>query len=224
MTLLDTSAEFTSPRRLAAIPVGEPARRPIHVDLSWERALHPSPLFNGAVPGVGADMPPGPAPSPSPAPATGSPREFVRRHEAAARRSETDTAVPALFTLAQAALESGCGKRAERFNFFGIKAKASDPPETRQLWRTREVLSRPVVRSFPEVISVTLRPDGRYDYVVRDWFRAYPSADAAFAAHGRLLSKSKRYRRRSSSSTTRTPSGARSQPPATQPIPGTPTS
>jgi flagellum-specific peptidoglycan hydrolase FlgJ len=103
--------------------------------------------------------------------------------------------VPALVTLGQAALESGWGARAPRFNFFGIKAKASDPLDTRQLLRTREVFTRPDVTGFPEIISITPRPDGRYDYVVRDWFRAYPSAAAAFCAHGEFLVRNKRYRK-----------------------------
>lgn len=95
-------------------------------------------------------------------------------------------------TLGQAALESGWGQHAPRFNFFGIKARASDPGDSRQLLRTREVLSHSN-GVFPEIISITPRPDGRFDYVVRDWFRAYPGAAAAFDAHGALLAGAKRY-------------------------------
>jgi hypothetical protein len=43
--------------------------------------------------------------------------------------------------------------------------------------------------------SVTQRPDGKYDYIVRDWFRAYPDAATAFRAHGEFLVKNKRYRK-----------------------------
>jgi flagellum-specific peptidoglycan hydrolase FlgJ len=110
-----------------------------------------------------------------------------------AKASEAKTGVPGLVTLAQAAVESGWGARAAGNNFFGIKAKASDAAGTRQLWRTREVLSRPDVRSFPEVISVKARPDGRYDYVVRDWFRVFPSPELAFVGHGEFLRRNKRY-------------------------------
>jgi len=97
--------------------------------------------------------------------------------------------------LGQAALESGWGKHAPRFNFFGIKARASDPASSRQLLRTREVLSSPNVTSFPQVISVTRRSDGKYDYVVMAWFRAYPDATSAFRAHGELLRRNSRYSR-----------------------------
>ena len=121
-----------------------------------------------------------------------SPAAFVAAYAAAARASEEANRVPALVTLGQAALESGWGGRAPRFNFFGIKARASDPPETRQLLRTREVMSRPDAK-FPEVISVTKRPDGKYDYVVRDWFRAFPDATAAFRQHGEFLKNNPRY-------------------------------
>ena len=182
-----------------------------HVDLSWEGALHPSPLFAGAVPGLGGgaappatpNRPTPPAPTPpsgpvpqGPAPQAGtkrSPAEFVRLFGPYARASQARTGVPGLVTLAQAAVESGWGARAAGNNFFGIKARASDAPGTRQLWRTREVLSRPDVRSFPEVVSVTPRPDGRYDYVVRDWFRVFPSPELAFVGHGEFLRRNKRY-------------------------------
>lgn len=139
---------------------------------------------------------PQPAPLPAPpAPPAGqklSPAQFVAAFAASARASWARHGVPSLVTLGQAALESGWGERAPRFNFFGIKAKASDPEPTRQLLRTREVLKHPNAK-FPEVISVTPRADGRYDYVVRDWFRAFPDAATAFDAHGAFLSRQKRY-------------------------------
>ncbi|WP_324290612.1 glucosaminidase domain-containing protein [Arthrobacter sp. H14-L1] len=37
------------------------------------------------------------------------------------------------------------------------------------------------------------RPDGKYDYEVRDWFRVYPDPAAAFIAHGEFLRKNSRY-------------------------------
>jgi flagellum-specific peptidoglycan hydrolase FlgJ len=121
-----------------------------------------------------------------------TPAEFVAAYKGAAAASQAATRVPALVTLGQAALESGWGKSAPRFNFLGIKAKATDPAESRQLLRTREVMKTPDAK-FPEVISVTKRPDGKYDYVVRDWFRAYPDAAAAFRAHGQILKNNPRY-------------------------------
>jgi len=128
-----------------------------------------------------------PPPPPNPVAA-----DFAGRFGAFAEDSETGTGVPALVTLGQAALESDWGRAAPGDNFFGIKARASDPPESRQLLRTREVLSRPDA-TFPEVISVTPRPDGKFEYVVRDWFRVYPSPRDAFAAHGRFLRDNRRF-------------------------------
>jgi peptidoglycan hydrolase-like protein with peptidoglycan-binding domain/LAS superfamily LD-carboxypeptidase LdcB len=145
----------------------------------------------------GRPLPP-PSPAPTPLPYVPgkklTPKAFVATFGASARASQTASGVPALVTLGQAALESGWGERAPGFNFFGIKAKASVPEHMRQLIRTREVLSRPDVK-FPEVISVTPRPDGKYDYVVRDWFRVYPDAATAFGAHGEFLVRNKRYAR-----------------------------
>jgi hypothetical protein len=137
-------------------------------------------------------------PSGTASPATGvklSPAAFVAAYGPYARASEAATGVPALVTLGQAALESGWGARAAGFNFFGVKAGASDPPSSRQLWKTREVLTSPSVTTFPKVLSVRRRPDGRYDYEVMAWFRTYPDASSAFRAHGELLRGNVRYAR-----------------------------
>ncbi|WP_200950781.1 glucosaminidase domain-containing protein [Arthrobacter sp. Soil762] len=168
----------------------------IHVDLSWEGARNPSPLFSGGVSGLGGAPAPTPQPAPAPAPKSGVPahvQEFVRRYGPEARLGQQNSGVPWLVTLGQAALESGWGKKAPRFNFFGIKAKATDPEPRRQLLQTREVLSHPN-GNFPRVISVTPRADGRYEYVVMDWFRAYASAEESFADHGNFLVRNSRYR------------------------------
>jgi peptidoglycan hydrolase-like protein with peptidoglycan-binding domain/LAS superfamily LD-carboxypeptidase LdcB len=147
----------------------------------------------------GRSLPPAPGPTP-PAPTPGpyvpgkklAPKAFVATFGESARASQAASGVPALVTLGQAALESGWGAHAPGFNFFGIKAKARMPENMRQLLKTREVMSRPDAK-FPEVISVTPRPDGKYDYVVRDWFRVYPDAATAFSEHGSFLTRNKRY-------------------------------
>ena len=170
----------------------------IHVDLSWEGARNPSPLFSGGVPGIsGLDTPPQPKPPPGPprkAPAVPAHvADFVRRYAPHAQRSQANSGVPWLVTMGQAALESGWGKKAPRANFFGIKAKTSVPESQRQLLQTREVLSHPNGK-FPKVISVT-PSNGRYVYIVMDWFRAYASAEESFADHGAFLRQNTRYRR-----------------------------
>src|SRR5262249_13556226 len=114
------------------------------------------------------------------------PLEFYRRFIGLARATEAAHGVPALFTLAQSAVETGWGAKAPGNMMFGVKASRTDPPERRQLLRTTEVLQTPNAR-FPEVISVTPRPDGRYAYVVRDWFRKYDSPEESFRDHALLL-------------------------------------
>lgn len=151
---------------------------------------------------LGGHPTPSPAqiPSPPPSPSTPprrsgkklTPKQFVAAFGAMARASEAKNRVPALVTLGQAALESGWGASAPRFNFFGIKAKATDPESTRQLLRTKEVFPT-ADKKFPNTISITPRPDGRYTYVIDAWFRAYPDAAAAFNDHGEFLVRNKRY-------------------------------
>jgi flagellum-specific peptidoglycan hydrolase FlgJ len=122
-----------------------------------------------------------------------SAREFYDRYHDFAEQSEAATGVPKLVTLGQAALESAWGSSAPGNNFFGIKAKASDPEETHQLLKTTEVFDRDNMTGFPEIISVTPRSDGRFTYMVRDWFRTYPSPAEAFIGHGNFLRNTSRY-------------------------------
>ncbi|KAA8879673.1 DUF882 domain-containing protein [Nocardia colli] len=168
----------------------------IHVDLSWEGALTPSPLFAGPVPGLGGNVAPAPKPAPKPGPVPkpsgrvpAHVAEFVRKYRPHAKADETRSRIPWLVTLGQAALETGWGAKACGNNFFGVKAGPSVPAVQRKLCVTTEVHSTPNVRGYPEIISVTPRPDGRYKYVVRDWFRAFDSPVQSFDGHAQTLLK-----------------------------------
>lgn len=121
-----------------------------------------------------------------------SPPEFVKTYLPYARLCEEVTDISPVFTLAQAALESGWGERAVGNMFFGIKASPSTPANQRQLIRTREVLATPNA-TFPEVISVKPLVGGKYEYVVKDWFRKYDSPADSFVDHSRFFLENKRY-------------------------------
>ena len=110
----------------------------------------------------------------------------------AALIAERESGRPALATLAQCALETGWGEHAPGNMYFGIKASPSWKGK-RQLITTREVHSTRNVK-YPEVISITPRKDGRFDYKVKDWFRAYDTAAESFADHGRFLRENPRYK------------------------------
>lgn len=126
---------------------------------------------------------------PSPMPSGSVPAhvvEFVRKYRPHAQANEARTRIPWLVTLGQAALESAWGKRTCGNNMFGIKARPSIPASQRKLCTTKEVHTTPNAQ-YPEVISVTPRSDGRYDYVVRDWFRAFASPEDSFGDHAKVL-------------------------------------
>jgi flagellar protein FlgJ len=116
----------------------------------------------------------------SPATGAGRQADFVRLHTQAARAAEAQSGIPAQFMVAQAAHESGWGRREIRnldgsssFNVFGIKAGAS--------W------SGPVAR-----VSTTEYVDG----VARKTsaaFRSYGSYEEAFQDYARLMKESPRY-------------------------------
>ena len=119
--------------------------------------------------------------------------EFVNAYLEDAKRSEANTGVPALLSLAQSALESGWSSAKPGNAMFGVKA-AGGWPGKKQLLVTREVfVDRNQGARFPEVISITPRADGKFDYKVKDWFRAYDSPSESFDDHGKMLRSNARY-------------------------------
>ena len=111
---------------------------------------------------------------------TRSAAEFVQRHTASAKAAEAATGIPATFMVAQAAHESGWGKReitgadgSKSYNVFGIKATPS--------WtgRTVEVMTTEVINGQAHKVMAK--------------FRAYGSYDEAFRDYARLISSNERY-------------------------------
>lgn len=116
----------------------------------------------------------------APAKAPASQAEFVQKHSSAARAAEAETGIPAAFMVAQAAHESGWGKREIRNadgsssnNLFGIKAGPS--------WKgaVAEVTTTEYVDGQPRKVTAK--------------FRAYASAADSFADYARLMKTSPRY-------------------------------
>ena len=123
---------------------------------------------------------------------------FIKTYKSVSLESERKTGISALSILAQAGLESGWGKSPIGNNFFGIKVPkslvSSTPKEKKQLLRTMEVLATPNEKDrFPEVISITKRTDGKYLYIVRDWFMKYDSPEECFTDHANFFFRNKRY-------------------------------
>jgi flagellar protein FlgJ len=106
--------------------------------------------------------------------------DFLKQHEAAARAAQAATGIPATFMLAQAAHETGWGRReilhadgTPSHNLFGIKAGAGWHGAVAEVTTTEYVGGQPrrMVQRF----------------------RAYASADEAFADYARLMRESPRY-------------------------------
>jgi flagellar protein FlgJ len=119
-----------------------------------------------------------------------TPEQFVDALKIPALTIEQKYKVPQLFTIAQAALESGWGKSAIGNNLFGIKAGKSWTG-LKQLIKTTEYHDNPNVK-YPEVISIV--PFGsKYKYTVRDYFRDYISIEECLLDHANFLIVNKRY-------------------------------
>ena len=107
-------------------------------------------------------------------------QEFVSAHQQSAQAAQAQTGIPAAFMVAQAAHESGWGRREIRNadgtsanNLFGIKAGAG------WVGRVAEVVTTEVVDGQPRKVLAK--------------FRAYASHDESFRDYARLMKSSPRY-------------------------------
>jgi flagellar protein FlgJ len=107
-------------------------------------------------------------------------QSFIQQHDASARSASAATGIPASFMVAQAAHESGWGKReitaadgTKSHNVFGIKATPGWTGKTVDV-QTTEVING-------QAHKVTAK------------FRAYGSYDEAFKDYAKLISGNERY-------------------------------
>lgn len=105
---------------------------------------------------------------------------FVQQHTEAAAKAEADTGIPAAFMIAQAAHETGWGRKEIRhadgtpaYNLFGIKAGAN--------W------------NGPVAEVTTTEYIGGVARKVTARFRAYASYEESFADYAKLMKDSPRY-------------------------------
>ena len=121
-----------------------------------------------------------------------TPKEFITKFLPFALETERKTGISALFILAQSALETGWGQHAPGNMMFGVKSKESMPAEKRQLVQTTEILATDKEK-FPVIISIEKRSDGKYKYIVKDWFRKYDTPEESFTDHANFFFRNKRY-------------------------------
>lgn len=121
-----------------------------------------------------------------------TPEQFVKQYGPFAKAVEHKEQVPAIFTLAQSALETGWGKTVVGNMMFGVK-DTDGINGNEQLLTTTEYHHTPNFR-YPVILSVVEVIKGkRWKYKVKDWFRKYPTPEESFAGHARFLKANKRY-------------------------------
>lgn len=122
-----------------------------------------------------------------------SPTNFVKKYYRAAMLSELENGLSTVACLAQMALETGWNESVseDNYNLFGIKADKNWKGE-KQLCRTFEILSTDN-RKFPKIYSITPLANGKYEYVVDDWFRVYDSPEQSIRDRMELLFNLPRY-------------------------------
>jgi len=136
--------------------------------------------MSGAQPALPAAPQPASTAAPASVSTSAQQAEFVRQHSDAARAAEAATGIPASFMVAQAAHESGWGRREIRHadgssahNLFGIKAGSSWKGPVAEVTTTEYVAG--------QARKVTAK------------FRAYASAAESFADYAQLMKTSPRY-------------------------------
>lgn len=118
--------------------------------------------------------------------------DFVKKYYPYAFKSEIEIKIPTLFTLAQAALETGWGKKAIGNNLFGITADKHWKGK-KALVDTFEFHDNPNVK-YPAIESITPLEDGNYKYIVKRYFRDYDNVTECFNDHNKVLLK-ERYKK-----------------------------
>jgi flagellum-specific peptidoglycan hydrolase FlgJ len=122
-----------------------------------------------------------------------SPEDFVKKYYPYAAECEKNTGLPLEISLTQGALETGWSGSTPGNMFFGEKMPYGWTGK-RQLLTTTEVLNDDRQGSkFPKVHSIAKRSDGRYLYIVDDWFKAFDSITESFESHARLITGNNRY-------------------------------
>ncbi len=101
------------------------------------------------------------------------PQDFLDMLLPAAQACQRKTGVPASFTLAQAALESGWGSRVNGFNLFGIKADKS--------WKG------------PVTVFVTHEVINGQRIEIKDQFRLYRDYDECLVDRAKFFRDNPRY-------------------------------
>ena len=123
-----------------------------------------------------------------------TPSEFKRTYYPTIERVCAETGLNPLFVAAQAALETGWGKKAIGNNLFGITA-GDKWTGNRQIVRTMEYFRDDRQGgNFARVHSITALADGRYRYDVDRAFRDYDSVEECVRDHFRVLS-ARRYQK-----------------------------
>lgn len=123
---------------------------------------------------------------------------FVRTFYPPAVKTQKQTGIPALFALAQSALESGWGKHTPGNMLFGMKVGSGQSyggwTGQEQLLTTTEYATQPTL-SFPYIYPgyPTMSSSGKWQYKVKTYFRAYPSPLHSLLDWAGLLTRSSRY-------------------------------
>lgn len=126
-----------------------------------------------------------------------TPQSFVDKFYPFAKQAESKTGIPALFSLAQSALESGWGKHAPGNMLFGIKTGSGKSfggwQGEKQLIKTAEYSTSPNLK-FHQILPGYPKKEGdKYKYMVKDYFRSYPSPLFSFLDWAGMLAGLSRY-------------------------------
>lgn len=120
--------------------------------------------------------------------------DFVKAYLPSAKIAEAQTGIDAVFSLAQAALESGWGEKSSgEFNIFGIKSYNDPTHAHSQLVPTIEFNASAHLTpaqigldSIDSIVPSQSHP-GLWVYHGKAWFAKYDSTEDAFIKHARLF-------------------------------------
>lgn len=112
-------------------------------------------------------------------------------YPAALELEKNENGAPAIFVVAQSALETGWGRSVPRNMYFGVKATKHWKGQKQLIKTTEFFTTPPKFNSMGEPIQIVSRTGTKY--VILDWFRAYATPIESLRDHLALM-KTKRYR------------------------------
>jgi flagellar protein FlgJ len=118
---------------------------------------------------------------------------FVKKFYPYAKEAQIKSGIALEYILARQVLETGWGEHCPGNNAFGVKANASWKGKKQLLITREEFADDKQGYRFPEVLRIVKLENGKFQYIVKDYFRVYDSITDSYIDHCNFYFENSRY-------------------------------